>query len=424
MALKGSIATVSDRPVVSVVIPAWNAGRSIQLALESVLRDPAPALECIVVDDGSTDDTAAVVGRLADADPRVRLLRAPVNEGVSMARNRALGVARGTWLTFLDADDRLVPGGLAAMLRATAADDVLAVVGQRVWTDGRAAWVSASYDIPDISTPGRKSIASHPGLMYYASATGKLFHRSLTTDLGFEGRVLGDQPWTIRALLRAGSAIEVIGDVVYEWRRPAGESSATITSAKRLSARLAAEAARVAVGALADVTAEAELRLPAPADRARVVMSYLERLVSADLAGPVARAVARNDDGADELFAAVTAVLATAPPGMVASSAAVVAALVRDPVARWPGVREPARGAYLSFLVDLLRTYPGLGRRLARLSPVRLGLAILRRGDSPVARRLAGLAFMVQWPIGVLDRLHRRRRRRVDQAAGARASPT
>ena len=73
------------------------------------------------------------------------------------------------------------------------------MIGQRIWTDGTTSWVSPVYDIPDIREPGRKAIATHPGLLSYASATGKALHRSLVTGLRFEGRVLGDQPWTIRA---------------------------------------------------------------------------------------------------------------------------------------------------------------------------------------------------------------------------------
>ncbi len=65
-----------------------------------------------MVDDGSRDDTAAIVEALAATDPRVVLLRQPENGGVSAARNRALEAARGEWIAFVDADDRLLPGGL------------------------------------------------------------------------------------------------------------------------------------------------------------------------------------------------------------------------------------------------------------------------------------------------------------------------
>ena len=116
----------------------------------------------------------------------------------------------------------------------TADPTVRAVIGQRIWSDGERTWLSSRYDIPDIREPGRKSIATHPGLLYYASCTGKAFHRSLLDGLRFEGRVLGDQAWTIRALLRAGAGIEVVADTVFEWSRPRpGAAVETITTRAR-----------------------------------------------------------------------------------------------------------------------------------------------------------------------------------------------
>src|SRR6188472_2158781 len=113
----------AGRPDVSVIIPAFNAAESIRTAVESVLAERSVALECLVVDDGSTDGTAATVEALASGDPRLILLRQPENGGVSAARNRALEAARGEWIAFVDADDRQLPGGLAALVRAAHDED-------------------------------------------------------------------------------------------------------------------------------------------------------------------------------------------------------------------------------------------------------------------------------------------------------------
>ena len=154
-----------------------------------------------------------------------------------MPATGACAAARGEWLAFHDADDRMLPGGIAALMRPTTDPAVVAVIGQRVWSDGERTWLSPLYDIPDIREPGRKSIATHPGLLYYAAVTGKVYHRSLLDGLTFEGRVLGDQAWTIKALLRAGNGIEVIDDTVFEWSRPHPDRFvATITSVSRSSA--------------------------------------------------------------------------------------------------------------------------------------------------------------------------------------------
>lgn len=396
----------ADRVLVSVIVPAFNAGWSIERALRSVLADSRPDLECIVVDDASTDDTPVVVERLAAADPRIVLLRAASNEGVSSARNRALTVSRGEWLAFLDADDRLRPGWLAALLDPALHAGALAVIGQRIWTDGHREWLTAAYDIPDIRTAGRTSLPARPGLMFYASATGKLFHRSLAEGLRFTGRVLGDQPWTIRALIRAGDRIQVIDRVVYEWIRPRDAAPSTITAAKRGSSRLAAEAVRVAIGALAEVVAEGEERLRDPAARRRIVLGYFERLIRSDFAGPVRRAVIRGDDGSAELFDAISDFLASAPPHVVEASDGLADAVLRAPLDRWLRFREPGRGAYLRLLRRLLAAHPDQARRLGR-GFLRLAVWLLRSSDGPAARRAATALLAINWPFGAFHRLRR-----------------
>lgn len=89
-------------PLVSVLIPAWNVAPWIGECLCSVLSQSVADFECIVVDDGSTDDTARVVQSFGD--PRIRLIRQE-NRGECMARNRAMEEAKGRFVAFLDADD-------------------------------------------------------------------------------------------------------------------------------------------------------------------------------------------------------------------------------------------------------------------------------------------------------------------------------
>lgn len=94
---------------VSVVIPTYNRARQVVSAVDSVLAQSVPVHEVIVVDDGSDDDTAAVLRPYGKA---VRLLRQE-NRGVSSARNLGIRAARGEWLALLDSDDRWLPDKLA-----------------------------------------------------------------------------------------------------------------------------------------------------------------------------------------------------------------------------------------------------------------------------------------------------------------------
>jgi glycosyltransferase involved in cell wall biosynthesis len=93
-----------NQPTVSVIMPAFNASLFIEEAIDSVLAQTCKDWELIVVDDGSTDETAAILTR--KHDPRISVIR-QANAGVSAARNAALDVAAGEFVTFMDADDRL-----------------------------------------------------------------------------------------------------------------------------------------------------------------------------------------------------------------------------------------------------------------------------------------------------------------------------
>lgn len=101
---------------VSVIVPAYNAAPYIAAALASACAQTLTAIEVLVVDDASTDGTAAIVAGVAAADRRVRVLRQAVNGGPSVARNRGLAEARGTWVALLDADDAYAPDRLATLV--------------------------------------------------------------------------------------------------------------------------------------------------------------------------------------------------------------------------------------------------------------------------------------------------------------------
>jgi glycosyltransferase involved in cell wall biosynthesis len=108
-------------PLVSVIIPVFNGERFLGAAIDSVLAQAQMPIEIIVVDDGSTDDSAAVAE--AYGAP-VRCLRQP-NAGPGSARNRAMEAARGEYLAFLDADDLWTEDKLALQLARLQADTSL-----------------------------------------------------------------------------------------------------------------------------------------------------------------------------------------------------------------------------------------------------------------------------------------------------------
>ncbi|WP_347302828.1 glycosyltransferase family A protein [Croceibacterium sp. TMG7-5b_MA50] len=112
-------------PHVTVVIPAWNMARYLARSVASALAQTWPALDVLVVDDGSTDDTLALAEAIAAREPRVTVRSFP-NGGVARARNRGTEAARGTYVAYLDADDLWHPTKIEkqmAALRSHADDD-------------------------------------------------------------------------------------------------------------------------------------------------------------------------------------------------------------------------------------------------------------------------------------------------------------
>ena len=110
---------------VSVIIPTYNYGRFLAEAIASVQRQTVQDLEIIVVDDGSTDETPAVLSAIRE--PRLRSLRI-ANGGISAARNTGLELATGEYLAFLDADDRWVPDKLERQLALMESEPGLGLV--------------------------------------------------------------------------------------------------------------------------------------------------------------------------------------------------------------------------------------------------------------------------------------------------------
>ena len=301
-------------PLVSVLVPAWNAGRSIPRALDSLLADGEANLQVVVVDDASTDDTIAVVEAIAARDPRVELVRSPVNGGPSAARNLGLPLLRGEWMTFLDADDRLLPGALDAFLHAATTTDALAVIGQRIWSDGTRTWITKTYDQPDIRVPGRKSVLTHPGLLFYASGTGKL--STARSSRGSRSRGASSAISPGRSARCCGPATGSRSSRTTSTSGPGRHRAArnsSITSRKHDSAALAAEAVLVAIDAWTSVHDEAVRVLPDPAHQERIGAAYAERLMRSDFSGPVDRALEARDPGMDRLFEALLAFVHAVP---------------------------------------------------------------------------------------------------------------
>lgn len=138
---------MSDLPLVSCVIAAYNYARYLEQALDSVLAQDYPAnrLEIIVVDDGSTDETPAVLARHAERNPgRIRVIRQE-NAGVMVATQRGLDAASGDLIALLDADDLWLPHKTRAQVELLAARaEVGLVYGDMLIVDADGGWAGTA----------------------------------------------------------------------------------------------------------------------------------------------------------------------------------------------------------------------------------------------------------------------------------------
>ncbi|MGM0879656.1 MAG: glycosyltransferase family 2 protein [Bacillota bacterium] len=134
LAAKPSASSSSDHPLFSVVICTYNNAGYLEWAIRSVLVQTFPKWELLIVDDGSQDDTARILGDVAD-NPRVSILRNEKNRGKNFCLNQALSKAKGSWLVELDADDWLTPDCLAVF-----ADKVNDITAQGAYYADHYEW--------------------------------------------------------------------------------------------------------------------------------------------------------------------------------------------------------------------------------------------------------------------------------------------
>ena len=129
----------ANPPRVSVLMTMYNAARDLRAAVESVRAQKFTDFEFIIVDDGSTDDSVALVESCADS--RIRLVRNAANKGQTPCLNQGLALARGQWIARQDADDLSHPTRLERQLEAVTRDETLALVGCQAWIiDGAGAF--------------------------------------------------------------------------------------------------------------------------------------------------------------------------------------------------------------------------------------------------------------------------------------------
>lgn len=190
--------------LVSVVMPVFNAERTMRKSIESVLQQTFAALELILVDDGSSDDSPAIIAAYVQSDARVKALRQPANAGVAEARNAGVRAARGSHIAFLDSDDWWDRRKLELQIVQMRGSDALVsyTAYQRVAEDGRP--------LSRVDPPARLSYTDMLKSNHIGNLTG-VYDRRLG-DVPFQRIGHEDYVFWLERVRRAGGAVCVQHD--------------------------------------------------------------------------------------------------------------------------------------------------------------------------------------------------------------------
>lgn len=163
-------------------MPSYNVADTVERAIESVLRQSSDNFELIIVNDASTDNTLAIVTRVAETanDSRIRVIDLPQNIGLSGVRNVGLDAAEGDFVTFLDADDEYLPNFLATHLESLGDEVDISIVGHIVVRPDGSEVARHSTFVGELSGPEAMKAAMLDKI--YPFTWDKVYRRSL-----FEG---------------------------------------------------------------------------------------------------------------------------------------------------------------------------------------------------------------------------------------------
>lgn len=221
----------------SIIIPVYNAEKTLDRCLNSILDQEFDEYEVILVDDGSKDSSPAICDRYAETDSRF-VVKHQANSGVSASRNAGLDMARGEYVMFVDSDDALIPFALEDMFKSLKGED-MAVGGYAVFVDGAPSQEirplkTISYKERDFGQFFEDNVRRNCVML--DSCWAKLFKREFVGDLRFdESLSYAEDKLFVFELLSRAESVFALSEPVYSYYVTAGTLGSDRASDKHLS---------------------------------------------------------------------------------------------------------------------------------------------------------------------------------------------
>jgi glycosyltransferase involved in cell wall biosynthesis len=225
-----------DAGLVSALVVTYNQARFIRETIASVQAQTYDDLQIVVADDASTDGTADVVAEMARHDPRIQLLRAPANAGITVNCNRALSAARGELTAWLGGDDLWLPSKIEKQVRVFASDPHVSLVGTDVevfFEDGSPSSVARCRVMH-----GGGTVDDFVRARSHIPTSSFMFRRSAMPDLTFDTRLRVVSDWLFNVECAARGRLGYVPEVLTRYRRWSGNMTATGAQRAYLDDRL------------------------------------------------------------------------------------------------------------------------------------------------------------------------------------------
>lgn len=251
-----------EYPLVSIIVPMYNAAGSIARCVESICAQTYKSIEILLLNDGSADDTAALCARMAEKDPRIALVN-KANSGASDTRNQGIALAHGKYIQFVDSDDWLAPDFTEKLVTAAEQNDAELVIAPywmvypddytdhpRVWEKALSPLLrrntpkTAAYGFLPAGVYDQRTYAYHlldyPNTFFYGVLWNKLYRREILLghNIRFRPEIFAeDQLFNTEYLRWVRKAVSIPDIGYYYFQNVQGVSHSKVTTADILSLR-------------------------------------------------------------------------------------------------------------------------------------------------------------------------------------------